>query len=121
LIAAAIAVLVALLGEVIAAATLYGVNAWVALFFVVALVAAIGTFLAVTPRKALTPAGAEVRIIFSGCGSTWRLPRRIASRCCRARPMLSGSLSRTRRLLRWWWWWRRRRGDAGVASGTLSS
>lgn len=60
-IAAAIVVLVALLGVFVAAAGAYGISAWVVLSFVVALIAAIGTFLAVTSRRALTPAGAEVR------------------------------------------------------------
>jgi uncharacterized membrane protein YgcG len=59
--AAAIVVLVALFGLFIAAVAMYGINAWVVLSGFVGLLAAIGTFLAVTSRKALTPEGAEVR------------------------------------------------------------
>ncbi|SFN75804.1 DUF2207 domain-containing protein [Mycetocola miduiensis] len=60
-IAAAIIALVALFGLFIAAVALYGVNAWVVLSGVVGLAATIGTFFAVSSRKALTAEGAEVR------------------------------------------------------------
>ncbi|GHD50196.1 DUF2207 domain-containing protein [Mycetocola manganoxydans] len=54
-------VILGLFGLIIAAAALYGVNAWLALSLMIGLVAAICTYIAATSRKALTAKGAETR------------------------------------------------------------
>ncbi|GGF02509.1 DUF2207 domain-containing protein [Mycetocola zhadangensis] len=61
LVAVAAAVAVAMIGLLIAAAVLYGINAWVTIALVVVMIASICTFVVVTSRNALTPSGAEVR------------------------------------------------------------
>lgn len=57
----AVVVLVLAFGILIAAAALYGINAWVAISLVITMFAAIGTAIAVTSRNALTAQGAEAR------------------------------------------------------------
>ena len=61
IIALALAVILAMFALLIAAAVLYGINAWVVISLVIVMIAAICALIAVTSRNALTPKGAEVR------------------------------------------------------------
>ncbi|GAB3617899.1 DUF2207 domain-containing protein [Okibacterium endophyticum] len=60
-VAIAIALVLCAVGLLVASAVLYGTNAFTIGGMIAGIVLAIGTFIAVSPRKALTPAGAETR------------------------------------------------------------